>query len=109
MKHIITSQKEYEETMIAVFELMDKGEAALTENELNKLGIMTSAAEVYEDEVLGLKPTEEEKPTAASVKNIPKIFQDAVINDDLKRYKNDPIVRKKMERAIETLKKVKAA
>ena len=41
-----------------------------------------------------------------SKKRIPKSLQGSVINNDLKKYQNDPIVIKKMERAIETLKKV---
>ena len=49
------------------------------------------------------------KTTERVVKKIPKIFQDAVVNNDLKKYKDDPIVRKKMERAIETLKKTRTA
>lgn len=56
MKHTITSKKAYHETMVAVYNLMNKGEANLTERELNKLEAMAKAAEEYEDNVLGLKP-----------------------------------------------------
>ena len=41
--------------------------------------------------------------------DLPKIFQDAIVNDNLKKYKNDPVVRKKSDRAISTLKKIKMA
>ena len=56
MKHAITSKKAYHETMVAVYELMNKGETNLTERELNKLEAMAKAAEEYEDNVLGLQP-----------------------------------------------------
>lgn len=56
MKYEITSKKHYHETMVAVYELMNKGEDNLTKKELDKLGVMAVAAEKYEDEVLGLKP-----------------------------------------------------
>ena len=39
-------------------------------------------------------------------KNVPKSLQGAVINNDLKKYQDDPIVLKKMERAMEILRKV---
>lgn len=56
MKYEITSKKMYHETMVAVYDLMNKGEANLTKKELNRLETMATAAEKYEDEVLGLKP-----------------------------------------------------
>lgn len=56
MKHTITSKKAYHETMVAVYELMNKGEANLTKKELNNLAAKAEAAEEYEDSVLGLKP-----------------------------------------------------
>ena len=56
MKHIINSKKAYHETMVAVYNLMNKGETNLTSAELKKLASMAAAAEKYEDEVLGLKP-----------------------------------------------------
>ncbi|HVB02249.1 MAG TPA: helix-turn-helix transcriptional regulator [Chitinophagaceae bacterium] len=61
MKHIITSKKNYHETMVAVYNLMNKGEASLTEKELKKLEVMGKSAEEYEDNVLKLKPTIEPK------------------------------------------------
>src|SRR5438445_4964483 len=59
MKHAITSKKAYHETMIAVYDLMNKGEANLTAKELKTLAAMAKAAEEYEDNVLGLKPVKE--------------------------------------------------
>ena len=56
MKYEINSKKIYHETMLAIYKLMDKGEANLSVAELKKLAAMSTAAEKYEDEVLGLKP-----------------------------------------------------
>lgn len=56
MIHKINSKKDYHETMVAVYTLMNKGEAKLTNTEIKKLAVMAEAAEKYEDEVLGLKP-----------------------------------------------------
>jgi hypothetical protein len=56
MKHKITSKKNYHKTMVAIYDLMNKGEAKLTERELDTLGKMSGAAEEYEDNMLGLKP-----------------------------------------------------
>ena len=56
MTHKIHSKKDYHETMVAVYTLMNKGEAKLTNTEVKKLAVMAEAAEKYEDEVLGLKP-----------------------------------------------------
>lgn len=61
MKHIIKSKKAYHETMVAVYNLMNKGEANLTTKELKNLEAMSKAAEEYEDNVLGLKPAKEPK------------------------------------------------
>lgn len=61
MKHAITSKKVYHETMVAVYNLMNKGEANLTTKELKSLEAMAKAAEEYEDNVLGLKPAREPK------------------------------------------------
>jgi len=52
----ITSDENYRETMIAIYELMNKGEAHLASADIEQLKIMTVAAEKYEDEVLNLKP-----------------------------------------------------
>lgn len=56
MKYIINSKKDYHETMVAIYNLMNKGEMNLKKSELQKLKDMASAAEKYEDEVLGLQP-----------------------------------------------------
>lgn len=58
---LISSDKNYHEIMIAVYELMNKGESNLTDVELEQLGIMALAAEKYEDEVLHLKPVKQPK------------------------------------------------
>lgn len=55
-KFVITSKKQYHETMASVYELMNKGESNLTKSELEKVGLMAKAAERYEDETLGLIP-----------------------------------------------------
>jgi antitoxin component HigA of HigAB toxin-antitoxin module len=55
-KFVIETDKSYHETMIAVYELMNKGESNLTDSEIAQLKIITVAAERYEDEVLHLKP-----------------------------------------------------
>ena len=59
MKHLINSKKTYHETMVAVYDLMNKGEANLTSTEVKKLAAMAESAEKYEDEVLGLQPRKE--------------------------------------------------
>jgi HTH-type transcriptional regulator / antitoxin HigA len=61
MKHAIPSKKAYHETMVAVYNLMNRGEANLTAKELKILAAMARAAEEYEDNVLGLKPPKEPK------------------------------------------------
>jgi len=53
---LIATDKNYHETMIAIYELMNKGEAQLSNREIEQLKILTVAAEKYEDEVLHLKP-----------------------------------------------------
>ncbi|HEY5406452.1 MAG TPA: helix-turn-helix transcriptional regulator [Ginsengibacter sp.] len=67
MKHLINSKKSYHETMVAVYNLMNKGEANLSSAELKKLSAMAVAAEKYEDEVLGLKPAKPPKTIAELV------------------------------------------
>lgn len=54
MKYGINSKKAYHETMVAIYKLMDKGEANLSAADLKKVAAMSVAAEKYEDEVLGL-------------------------------------------------------
>ncbi len=67
MKYLINSKKEYHETMVKVYNLMNKGEDKLTSIELKKLSAMAGAAEKYEDEVLGLKPLSPPKTIAELV------------------------------------------
>ena len=67
MKHIINSKKAYHQTMIDVYNLMNKGEANLTSVELRKLSAMAEAAEKYEDEVLGLQPRKQPQSIAELV------------------------------------------
>ena len=52
------TDKDYHETMIAIYDLMNKGEMSLTAEELGQLRIMALAAERYEDETLHLKPVQ---------------------------------------------------
>jgi antitoxin component HigA of HigAB toxin-antitoxin module len=54
MKYKINSKKEYHQTMIQVYDLMNKGEHTLSEDQLSKLSVMAEVAEKYENEVLGL-------------------------------------------------------
>ncbi len=61
MKVIIQSKKQYHETMVEIYSLMNKGEKNLTKKELTQLSLMSIAAEKYEDEVLGLKPVKTPK------------------------------------------------
>ncbi|MEY3576883.1 MAG: hypothetical protein RL394_466 [Bacteroidota bacterium] len=55
MKYQIKSKKEYHQTMVQVYDLMNKGEHSLSEDELSKLSVMAEAAEKYENEVLCLR------------------------------------------------------
>lgn len=59
MKYEINSRQAYHETMVAIYKLMDKGEANLSATELKKLAAMSVAAEKYENEVLKLQPKKE--------------------------------------------------
>lgn len=73
MRYEITSKKQYHETMVAIYNLMNKGEANLSSKEIKLLSAMTLATEKYEDEVLGLKP--QKKPeTIAEIIEI-KLFE----------------------------------
>jgi HTH-type transcriptional regulator/antitoxin HigA len=56
MEYIITSEKHYHQTMIMIYDLMNRGEANLKPEDVEKLAAMTNATEKFEDEVLGLKP-----------------------------------------------------
>ncbi len=61
MKIEIKSKKEYHEMMVEIYNLMNKGESKLTKLDSTKLSKMAIAAELYEDNVLGLKPLKEPK------------------------------------------------
>lgn len=54
MKPKINSKKEYHQTMVLVYELMNKGEKQLSAKELKQLAELSLAVEQYEDAVLGL-------------------------------------------------------
>jgi antitoxin component HigA of HigAB toxin-antitoxin module len=64
MEYNITSEKHYHETMLLIYNLMDKGSENLNETDTQKLLAMSIAAEKFEDEVLGLKPAK--KPGSLS-------------------------------------------
>ena len=53
MKYLIKSKKEYHQTLVMVYDLMNEGVHSLSEDELSKLSVMAEAAEKYENEVLG--------------------------------------------------------
>jgi len=55
MKIEIKSKKEYHEMMVEIYNLMNKGEGKLTNLESTKLSKMATAAELYEENILGLK------------------------------------------------------
>jgi antitoxin component HigA of HigAB toxin-antitoxin module len=61
MKHEIKSKKEYHQTMVEVYDLMNKGEHNLSECEMNRLSVLAEEAERYEDEVLQLRPLQQPK------------------------------------------------
>lgn len=44
------TEKEYEEAMVVICQLMQKGEANLAESELEKIRVMALAAQAYERE-----------------------------------------------------------
>ncbi|MDQ2864205.1 MAG: helix-turn-helix domain-containing protein [Bacteroidota bacterium] len=81
MKHLINSKKEYHETMVNVYNLMNKGEDKLTAAELKKLSVIAAAAEKYEDEVLGLKPSRPPKTIAELVEL--KMFENKMTQSKL--------------------------
>ena len=59
MKIEIKSKRAYHEMMVEIYNLMNKGEGKLTKLEATKLSKMAIAVEIYEDEILGLKPIKE--------------------------------------------------
>ena len=56
MKIEIKSKREYHEMMVEIYNLMNKGEGKLTKLESTKLSKMATASELYEENILGLKP-----------------------------------------------------
>jgi HTH-type transcriptional regulator/antitoxin HigA len=56
MKIEIKSKKEYHQMMVEIYNLMNKGEGKLSKSESIKLSEMAIAAELYEENKLGLKP-----------------------------------------------------
>ena len=56
MKKVIKSKKEYHETMVAIYNLMNIGQSKLTKLEIKKITVLSIASEEYEERVLGLKP-----------------------------------------------------
>ncbi|MEO5910577.1 MAG: helix-turn-helix domain-containing protein [Pelobium sp.] len=64
MEYLIQSEKHYHETMILIYDLMNKGDEKLNLQDTEKLNSMTIAAEKFEDEVLGWRPTH--KPESLS-------------------------------------------
>ncbi len=61
MKLEIKSKRAYHEMMVEIYNLMNKGEGRLTKLESAKLSKMSITVELYEDEILGLKPFKEPK------------------------------------------------
>jgi HTH-type transcriptional regulator / antitoxin HigA len=76
MKHAITSKEAYHKTMVAVYDLMNKGEANLTKKELSNLQAMAKAAEEYEDNVLDLKPAKKPQTIAAVIEE--KMYENKI-------------------------------
>jgi HTH-type transcriptional regulator/antitoxin HigA len=85
MKKVIKSKKEYHETMVAIYSLMNKGESKLTKTEIKSLSVLSIAAEAYEEKVLGLKPFKE-PDTLAEIVEL-KLFENkmtqAVLADQI--------------------------
>jgi hypothetical protein len=52
-----------------------------------------------------MKPQENNNQKTNSNINIPEIFRDTIVYEGA-RYKNDPVILKKVKRAIDTLKRV---
>ncbi len=85
MEHVINSEKQYHETMLQVYDLMNKGEANLTEADVKKLTAMTAAAEQFEDDVLQLKPARQPNslPEAIELFMFENKFSQARLADEL--------------------------
>ena len=81
MNKKIKSKKEYHENMVAIYNLMNKGENNLTKAELKILTAMSIAAENYEETVLGLKPFKEPETIAEIVEL--KLFENKMTQASL--------------------------
>ena len=81
MNKEIKSKKEYHENMVAIYNLMNKGEKNLTKAELKILSAMSIAAENYEETVLGLKPFKEPETIAEIVEL--KLFENKMTQASL--------------------------
>jgi HTH-type transcriptional regulator / antitoxin HigA len=81
MNKEIKSKKEYHENMVAIYNLMNKGEKNLTKAELKILTAMSIAAENYEETVLGLKPFKEPETIAEIVEL--KLFENKMTQASL--------------------------
>ena len=56
MEYLVTSEKHYHESMIVIYDLMNKGEKNMNLQDTEKLKAMTKATEKFEDEALGWRP-----------------------------------------------------
>ena len=56
MELLIKSKKEYNQIMVTIYTLMNKGEVKLTKLELNKLAKLTKAAAHYEEDNVQKSP-----------------------------------------------------
>jgi antitoxin component HigA of HigAB toxin-antitoxin module len=85
MKYKINSKKEYHQTMVDVYELMNIGEHLLTEAELNRLSTMAEAAEKYENDVLHLKPQREPQsiPEMVELKMFEQKISQTILSEKL--------------------------
>ena len=81
MKKEIKSKKEYHENMVAIYNLMNKGQNNLTKAELKILTAMSIAAENYEETVLGLKPFKKPETIAEIVEL--KLFENKMTQASL--------------------------
>ena len=81
MNKEIKSKKEYHENMVAIYNLINKGEKNLTKAELKILTAMSIATENYEETVLGLKPFKEPETIAEIVEL--KLFENKMTQASL--------------------------
>jgi HTH-type transcriptional regulator/antitoxin HigA len=77
---LISTDKDYHQTMIDIYELMNKGEANLASAEMEQLRLMAIAAEKYEDEILHLRPV---KPPVS----LPEVIESFMYENKLSQAK----------------------